>query len=145
MTRQEVLYKVIEIVNEFRLNDAPDATENSRLTGDLGMDSLEIVESAMDIQRRLGIRFDDDDWDRIKFSIMSVKDMVDLVCEKLENPTNGVQKTVEKPVVKPTQPQNSEIEKLKAVDLSKLAGKPVQLNGYEIVVKKIAETQQIKR
>ena len=42
-------------------------------------------------------------------------------------------------------PENPEIEKLKAVDLSKLAGKPVQLNGYEIVVKKIAETKQIKR
>ena len=41
--------------------------------------------------------------------------------------------------------QNSEIEKLKTVDLSKLVGKPVQLNGYEIVVKKIAETKQNKR
>ena len=34
--------------------------------------------------------------------------------------------------------QNPEIEKLKVVDLSKLVGKPVRLNGYKIVVKKIA-------
>jgi len=40
--------------------------------------------------------------------------------------------------------QNPELEKLKMVDLSKLVGQN-QLNGYEIVVRKIAETQQIKR
>ena len=37
------------------------------------------------------------------------------------------------------------IKALKDVDLSKCVGKPVQLNGYEIVVRKIAETKQIKR
>jgi len=37
------------------------------------------------------------------------------------------------------------IKALKDVDLSKCVGKPVQLNGYEIVVRKIAETQQNKR
>ena len=37
------------------------------------------------------------------------------------------------------------IKALKDVDLSKCVGKPVQLNGYEIIVRKIAETQQIKR
>lgn len=40
--------------------------------------------------------------------------------------------------------QNPELEKLKKVDLSKLVGQN-QLNGYEIVVRKIAETKQIKR
>lgn len=141
MTRNEVLYKVIEIVNEHKLKDAPKTTEYSRLAEDLGMDSLDIVESAMYIERRLDIHFDDDEWDKIKFGIVSVKDFVDLACKKLNIPTNGVQKNVEKPV----QPQNPEIEKLKAVDLSKLAGKPVQLGGYEVIVRKIAETKQIKR
>ena len=37
------------------------------------------------------------------------------------------------------------IKALKGVDLSKCVGKPVQLNGYEIVVRKLAETKQIKR
>lgn len=37
------------------------------------------------------------------------------------------------------------IKVLKDVDLSNCVGKPVQLNGYKIIVEKIAETQQIKR
>lgn len=145
MTRNEVLYNVIEIVNEYRLKDAPKTTEYSRLDEDLGMDSLDILESAMYIERRLDIHFDDDDYDKINFGIASVKDFVDLACKKLKIPTNGVQKNVEKTVIKPVQPQKPEIEKLKTVDLSKLAGKPVQLGGYEVIVRKIAETKQIKR
>ncbi|MBR6752121.1 MAG: hypothetical protein IKL95_02520 [Alphaproteobacteria bacterium] len=145
MTRKEVLYKVIEIVNEHKLKDAPKATEYSRLAEDLGMDSLDIFESAMYIERRLDIHFDDDDYEKIGFGIASVKDFVDLACKKLNIPTNSVQKNVEKPVVKPVQPQNPEIEKLKAVDLSKLAGKPVQLGGYEVIVRKIADNAQNRR
>lgn len=147
MTRNEVLYKVIEIVNEHKgygFSKAT-ATENSRLAEDLGMDSLDIVETGMDIERRLDIVFDTDEFEEVKFNLKSVKDMVDFTCKKLNIPTNGVQKNVEKPVVKPVQPQNPEIEKLKAVDLSKLAGKPVQLGGYEIIVRKIAETKQNRR
>ena len=144
MTRNEVLYNVIEIVNEHKLKDAPKATEYSRLAEDLGMDSLDIFESAMYIERRLDIHFDDD-YEKIGFGIASVKDFVDLACKKLKIPVIDVQKNVEKTVIKPVQPQNPEIEKLKTVDLSKLAGKPVQLGGYEVIVRKIAETQQNKR
>ena len=42
-------------------------------------------------------------------------------------------------------PENPEIEKLKAVDFSKLPKSPIKLNGYEIIVNKIAETEQNKR
>lgn len=41
--------------------------------------------------------------------------------------------------------QTQEMKKLKKVDLSVFEGKSLELNGYEIVVKKIAETQQNKR
>lgn len=54
--------------------------------------------------------------------------------------------TIKKQNVKPvTQPEAELKQKLQDTDLSKLVGKPVQLNGYEIVVRKLAETQQIKR
>ncbi|MBR4507306.1 MAG: acyl carrier protein [Alphaproteobacteria bacterium] len=144
MTRNEVLYKVIEIVNEHKSADFPEATENSRLEEDLGMDSLDIVEIAMSIQRRFDVHFDDDEWDKIKFSSVSVKDMVNFTCKKLNIPVIDVQKKEEKPKQQIVV-QNPEVEKLKSVDLSKLAGKTVQLNGYKIIVEKIAETQQIKR
>ena len=41
--------------------------------------------------------------------------------------------------------QTQEMKKLKKVDLSVFEGKTLELNGYEIVVRKLAETQQIKR
>lgn len=40
---------------------------------------------------------------------------------------------------------NPELEKLKEIDFSKLPKKTIKLNGYEIVVRKLAETKQIKR
>lgn len=144
MTRNEVLYKVLEIVNEHKSADFPEATENSRLAEDLGMDSLDIVEIVMFIQRRFDVCFDDGEWDKIKFSSISVKEMVNFTCKKLNIPVIDVQKKEEKPKQQIVV-QNPEVEKLKGVDLSKLAGKPVQVDGYEIVVRKIAETKQIKR
>ncbi len=54
--------------------------------------------------------------------------------------------TIKKQNVKPvTQPEAELKRKLQGTDLSKLVGKPVQLNGYKIIVEKIAETQQNKR
>ena len=60
-------------------------------------------------------------------------------CAPIDNrqniqPTQQAQKT-----------NNPLITALQNVDLSKFDGKPVQLNGYEIVVRKLAETKQIKR
>lgn len=144
MTRNEVLYNVIEIVNEHKLKDAPETTEYSRLAEDLGMDSLDIVEIAMFIQRRFDVCFDDGEWDKIKFSSISVKDMVNFTCKKLNIPVIDVQKKEEKPKQQIVV-QNPEVEKLKTVDLSKLAGKPVQLGGYEVIVRKIADNAQNRR
>lgn len=142
MTRKEVLYIVLEIVNDHKAyNNFPDATENSRMTNDCGMDSLDIVESAMDIECRLGVYFDDEDYDKIKFGGLAVKDLVDLVCKKLKIPVIDVQKNVEKTVKKPMQPQNPEFDKLRAVDWSKFVGNPVELNGYEIIVRKTQKTR----
>ena len=142
MTRNEVLHKVIEIINEHKSADSPEATENSRLSEDLGLDSLDIVEYWMYIETEFDLHFAYDG--PHQENVISVKDMVDLLCKRYIQVVD-IQKNVEKPVAKPIRPQNPEVEKLKGVDLSKLAGKPVQLNGYEIVVRKIAETQQNKR
>ena len=142
MTRKEVLYIVLEIVNDHKAyNNFPDATENSRMADDCGMDSLDIVESAMDIERRLGVCFDDEDYDKIKFDGLAVKDLVDLVCKKLKIPVIDVQKNVKKTVIKPMQPQNPEIGKLRGVDWSKFVGNPVRINDYEIIVRKMQHTR----
>ena len=41
--------------------------------------------------------------------------------------------------------QNPELKKLEQVDFAKLPKSPIELNGYKIIVEKIAETQQNKR
>lgn len=144
MTRNEVLYKVIEIVNEHKSADFPKATENSRLAEDLGMDSLDIAETGMDIERRLNIVFDTDEFEEVKFNLKSVKDMVNFTCKKLNIPVIDVQKKEEKPKQQIVV-QNPELKKLEQVDFAKLPKSPIELNGYEIVVRKLAETKQIKR
>lgn len=92
MTRNEVLYKVLEIINEHKSADFPKATENSRLAEDLGMDSLDIAETGMDIERRLNIVFDTDEFEEVKFNLKSVKDMVNFTCKKLNIPVNNAEK-----------------------------------------------------
>lgn len=92
MTRNEVLYKVIEIVNEHKSDKAPNVTENTRLTNDLGMDSLDIAEAGVHIETKLAVRFDNEDYDNIKFKNMSVNDLVNCVCKKLNIPVNNTEK-----------------------------------------------------
>lgn len=41
--------------------------------------------------------------------------------------------------------QNPELKKLEQVDFAKLPKSPIELNGYKIIVEKIAETKQNKR
>ena len=92
MTRNEVLYKVIEIVNEHKSDKAQNVTENTRLTNDLGMDSLDIAEAGVHIETKLAVRFDNEDYDNIKFKNMSVNDLVNCVCKKLNIPVNNAEK-----------------------------------------------------
>ena len=93
MTRYEVLHKIIEIVNEHKASGFPETTENSRLAEDLGLDSLDIVETCSDVKRRLDIEFNNKDWHNVKFSTGSVKDIVDLACKKLNIPVSAVNNT----------------------------------------------------
>ena len=94
MTRNEVLYKVIEIVNEHKSAGFPEATEYSRFAEDLGMDSLDIVEIGMDIEKRLSFVFDTDEFEEVKFNLKSVKDMVNFTCKKLKIPVIDVKKSM---------------------------------------------------
>jgi len=81
MTRNEVLHKVIEIVNEHKSAGFPEATENSRIAEDLGMDSLDRVETYFYITKRLNFYYDQHD--ELMFDSKTVKDLVDGVCKKL--------------------------------------------------------------
>lgn len=56
-----------------------------------------------------------------------------------------IEKQNVKPVAKSVQSQNPELKKLEQVDFSKLPKSPIELNGYKIIVEKLAEAKQTKR
>ncbi len=87
MTRNEVLHKVIEIINEEKPYDSPETTENSRLTEDLSMDSLDIAETLMRVENTFTIIGKID-----ATEIKSVYDLVNCVCKKLNIPVNNAEK-----------------------------------------------------
>ena len=94
MTRNEVLHKVIEIINEEKPYDSPETTENSRLTEDLSMDSLDIAETLMRVENTFTI-FENTFTIIGKIDateIKSVYDLVNCVCKKLNIPVNNVEK-----------------------------------------------------
>ena len=87
MTRNEVLYKVIEIINEEKPYDSPENTENRRWTEDWYMDSLDIVENLMRVENTFTIIGKID-----ATEIKSVYDLVNCVCKKLNIPVNNAEK-----------------------------------------------------
>ena len=96
MTKNEVLYTVVEIINEHKSADCPEATENSDLANDLGMGSLDLFESAVYIERRLNFEFDYKESKKVIYNIKTVKDLVRLICKKLNIPFIDIKKTLPK-------------------------------------------------
>ncbi|MBN2475352.1 MAG: acyl carrier protein [Pirellulales bacterium] len=60
LSRQEVLAEVKTIVQEFTDVPLENTQESSALEGDLGLDSLDIVEFAMEVEEHFGITIGDD-------------------------------------------------------------------------------------
>lgn len=87
MTRNEVLHKVIEIVNKEKPSSAPEVTKDSRLDEDLGMDSFDIAIIVMNVESEFDIVGHVE-----AAEIKSVEDLVNCVCKRLNIPVNDAQK-----------------------------------------------------
>ena len=80
-----MLKRIIEIIAERLSLDVDDVTLDSDVTGDLGADSLDIVQITDDIERCFGIEVSDED-------VMSVKTVADIL-DYLERRACKEQKT----------------------------------------------------
>ena len=66
MPADEMLAGVAEILGSVTGVDRADITPATSLTGDLGLDSLMMVEVVVAAEDRFGLLIDDDDWPRFK-------------------------------------------------------------------------------
>lgn len=79
MNKQQIKELVIKIIIDKYLLEPVDILDNSHLKDDLGLDSLDVLELAMDIENETKISFDDSDIE----GISTVGSLVDFVFEKM--------------------------------------------------------------
>jgi len=80
--RDRVLADVKQIVAEHATIPAEDIREDHHLFDDLGYDSLDVVETAMEIEEQFDVPVPDDLSDRVR----TVRDVADGVLQLLEQP-----------------------------------------------------------
>ena len=80
MERSEILEKVRRMVAEKLGIDLDDVKEDVNIIGDLGADSLDLVDIVMYVEDTFGIRVEDEELEKIK----TLKDIVDGIAKKLE-------------------------------------------------------------
>ena len=66
MSQDEALAGVAEILAAVAGMDRSDITQETSLAGDLGIDSLTMMEVIVAAEDRFGLLIDDDDWPRFK-------------------------------------------------------------------------------
>lgn len=70
------------LLNQGFLNKNQELNENSNLKDDLGLDSLDLVETIMELESHLGKNFDDGD---ILDNAITVKDLIDICLKKVNS------------------------------------------------------------
>ena len=80
MTREQIFYKVCDIMkNEALVQQDVEVLMTSNMTDSLGMDSLDLIDLTMEVEREFGIKIPDDDFYKLK--TYSVGEF----CEVIEN------------------------------------------------------------
>ena len=77
----EILKKVIEIVADKNDMKVENVLPESRLSADLGVDSLDQVELVMEIEDAFKVKFEDAEMEKI----LTVQDAVELVEKKMKH------------------------------------------------------------
>lgn len=80
MKREEIATKVSEEIERLMDLDKGDVKENSSLSCDLEVDSLDSVEILMNLEKEFDISIKDEEWDNLK----KVSDIIDIVEDKLK-------------------------------------------------------------
>ena len=80
MKKEEVVALVIDLLQE-KTGIAPEQlTENASLHNELSIDSLDIVEVVLELEKKFNIKVEDEDAERIS----SVGDLINMVLSKLD-------------------------------------------------------------
>ena len=66
MAEMEIAAKVKELIKDKLSVDEADIKDEASFTGDLGADSLDIVEFVMDLEKEFGIEIPDDEAEKIQ-------------------------------------------------------------------------------
>lgn len=67
------------LLNQDFLKENEELDENSNLKDDLGLDSLDVIETIIELEKRLGKNFDDVE---ILDNALTVKDVIDICLKK---------------------------------------------------------------
>lgn len=85
MTREQIKYKVDEVLHDILCVGYNEITDDAVLTDDLGADSLDAVEIVMELEHELDIYIPDDKMHDIYHNASyTVKDMYDAVEELMQ-------------------------------------------------------------
>lgn len=82
MNRDEIMSAVFKAIKRHVPDDERDeVTEETRLVDDLAFDSLDMVETVMDMERELGVAIPDDEADRlfVKGDIKAIIDGLEIL------------------------------------------------------------------
>jgi acyl carrier protein len=84
MTREQIFNKVCDIMkNEALVQQDVEIVTTSLMTDSLGMDSLDLIDLTMEVEREFGMKIPDDDFYKMKtYSVGEFCDVIESVLRK---------------------------------------------------------------
>jgi acyl carrier protein len=84
MTREQIFYKVCEIIkNETPVEADMEIKMDTLLTNDMELDSLDLIDITMEVEREFGMKIPDDDFYKLKTcSVGEFCDVIENVLRK---------------------------------------------------------------
>jgi acyl carrier protein len=84
MTREQIFDKVCDIMrNEALVQQDVEILTTSLMTDSLGMDSLDLIDLTMEVEREFGVKIPDDDFYKLKtYSVGEFCDVIENVLRK---------------------------------------------------------------
>ena len=84
MTREQIFDKVCDIMkNEALVQQDVEIVTTSLMTDSLGMDSLDLIDLTMEVEREFGVKIPDDDFYKMKtYSVGEFCDVIESVLRK---------------------------------------------------------------
>ena len=89
MNKQQIIDKIIDIVNDAEISDA-EVTKDSNLRLDLNFDSLDYLEVELSIEKEFDILIPDDASERLSKDNVTIEDVADYVYKTINTDRNDI-------------------------------------------------------